>query len=245
MRVSVNFEMAGGRKKRSRITIKDEVYEAILAGKIDPSEVLPPLHRVLLSIVDKDPRLNPFSIDGLTFKQSRHSTPAIRATCNTLLALGIQPSVCIAMYGVAVGRTSTISPQKVDLTFQKFFLEQSGDIPTDRLPAIESMLSRLAVPSYPTDWALVEFFALHYLTTRKKMPEFTIRPEWMASEALGFSLALALKEDGTERLFFGKHYEEAKKIVADFVSTDLLEGHPTPVLAQMIRNNLKKLTLVS
>lgn len=245
MRISVNFEMMGGVKKRSRITIKDEVYDAVIAGKIEPSAVLPPLHRALLAIVEKDPRINPFSLDGLIVKPSKHSTPAIRATCNTLLAIGIQPSICIAMYGVAVGRTTTITPTKVDISFQKYFLEQSGDIPTYRMPAIESMLPRLAVPSYPTDWALVEFFALHYLVTRKKMPEFELRPEWMASEALGFSLALALKEDGTERIFFGKHYEEAKKMVSDFIANDLQADHPTPVLALMIRNNLKKLILVS
>ena len=77
------------------------------------------------------------------------------------------------------------------------------------------------------------------------MPEFELRPEWMASEALGFSLALALKEDGKERIFFGKNYEEAKKMVVDFVENVLQADHPSPVLALMIRNNLKKLTLVS
>ena len=245
MRIAINIESQYYPKKRSRITIKDEAYADVMAGRIDPSEVLTPLQRVLLSVVENDPRINPFSLDRLVVRPSKHSTPAIRATCNTLLAIGVQPSICIAIYGVAVGRTTTISPKKVDLSFQKFFLEQSGDIPTERLPAIESLLPRLAVPSYPTDWALVLFFALHYLTNRGSKPEFSLRPEWMASEALGFSLALALKEDGTERLFFGKNYEEAKKLVVDFIANDLQSSNQTPVLALMIRNNLKKLTLLA
>lgn len=244
MRIAINIE---GRypKKRSRITIKDEAYADVMAGRIDPSEVLTPLHRALLWFVEGDPRINPFSLARLVVRPSKHSTPDIMAKCNTLVAIGVQPSICIAIYEVAVGRTTTIAPNKVDLTFQKFFLEQSGDIPTERLPAIESMLPRLAVPSYPTDWALVEFFALHYIVTRKKMPEFILRPEWMASEALGFSLALALKEDGAESVFFGKNYEEAKKFVVDFIANDLQSSNQTPVLALMIRNNLKKLTLLA
>ena len=225
----MNFNITitdGGVKKRVRSVISDDIVRAYIKG--GPYHGLTVLQKVLLNLVHPNPNTGcPFSMEGKSFTPSGRASQKLEDSFERMLFLGVQANICIAVYNLAVCRTDKLATRGVDLEFQKHFLYAMSDVPLLHYKYLDSVLHRLAVPACGTTWALVKFFALHYLNNPITRPRFDLVQEWAHHEVLGFSLALVLREDGAEEKFFGLFLGKYKKIVSDFIYQEII-GRKTP-----------------